>query len=225
MELAEELEDAYSLAYALCYCGAFVSETCGGDTNTVVERGLDVATEGGFSVWVAYGKVHQTSLRFADQRSDSALDALRESVTAIPQMGVHMNTPYYMSLLARAYRQAGRTEAGLQALEEAQASIDARGEVWWEAEIQRLRGEILLSRSAENAGDAAACFERALHISRSQEAKSLELRAAMSLARLWRRQGKGDEARRLLGECYAWFTEGFDTADLTEAKALLDEMN
>ena len=176
-------------------------------------------------MWVAYGKVHQTSLRFADQRSDSALDALHESVTAIPQMGVHMNTPYYMSLLARAYRQAGRTEAGLQALEEAQVSIDARGEVWWEAEIQRLRGEILLSQPAENAGDAEACFERALHISRSQEAKSLELRAAMSLARLWQRQGKGDQARRLLGECYAWFTEGFDTADLTEAKALLDEMS
>ncbi len=224
MELAEELEDAYSLAYALCYCGAFVSETCGGDTNTVVERGLDVATEGGFSVWVAYGKVHQTSLRFADQRSDSALDALRESVTAIPQMGVHMNTPYYMSLLARAYRQAGRTEAGLQALEEAQVSIDARGEVWWEAEIQRLGGEILLSQSRANAGDAEACFERALQISRRQEAKSLELRAAMSLARVWRDQGRIDEAHDLLAPVHGWFTEGFDTADLKEAEVLLAEL-
>ncbi len=112
-----------------------------------------------------------------------------------------------------------------QARRKLAAIFAARGERWWEAEIQRLRGEILLSQSGGNAGDAEACFERALQISRSQEAKSLELRAAMSLARLWRRQGKGDEARRLLGECYAWFTEGFDTADLTEAKALLDEMS
>jgi predicted ATPase len=171
------------------------------------------------------GKVQRASLRYKDQRSESALDELRDSVAAIPQMGVHTITSYYTSLLARAYQQAGKTEEGLQALDEAQVSIDARGEVWWEAEIQRLRGEILLSQSAENTGDAGACFERALHISRHQEAKSLELRAAMSLARLRRGQGKGDEARRLLGECYAWFTEGFDTADLTEAKALLDEMS
>ncbi len=82
----------------------------------------------------------------------------------------------------------------------------------------------MLSQSAENATDAELCFEHALDISRSQEAKSLELRAAMSLAQLWQRQGKGDEARRLLGECYAWFTEGFDTADLKEAKLLLDEL-
>jgi tetratricopeptide (TPR) repeat protein len=225
LELAEELGDRYSLAYALCFPGPIISETCAGDTDTIVERGLEVATAGGFPLWIAMGKVQRASLRHKDQRSEPALDELRESVAAIPQMGVHTITSYYSSLLARAYRRAGRNREGLQALDEAQASIDARGERWWEAEIQRLRGEILLSRSAENAGDAEACFERALHISRNQEAKSLELRAAMSLARLWRRQGKGDEARRLLGECYAWFTEGFDTADLTEAKALLDEMS
>ncbi len=129
-----------------------------------------------------------------------------------------------MTLLARAYQQADRTDEGLRVLQEAQVSIDARGERWWEAEIQRLRGELLLSQSGANAGDAEACFERALQISRRQEAKSLELRATMSLARLWRRQGKGDEVRRLLGECYTWFTEGFDTADLKEAKVLLDEL-
>ena len=175
-------------------------------------------------MWAALGTMHRASLRFEDQRSESALDELRDSVAAIPQMGVHINTPYNMTLLARAYRQAGRVEEGLQVLGEAQVSIDVRDERCWEAEIQRLKGEILLSQSAENAGDAEAFFKRALHISRNQEAKSLELRAAMSLARLWRQQGKWDEARRLLGECYAWFTEGFDTADLKEAKVLLDEL-
>jgi predicted ATPase len=224
IELAKELGDRFSLAYALCFPAAIVSETCGGDTNAIVERGLEVATEEGFSMWIAFGKVHRASLHYKDQRSESALDELRESVATIPQMGVHTITSYYSSLLASAYQRAGKNGEGLQALDEAQVSIDTRGERWWEAEIQRLKGEILLSQSAENAGDAEACFERALHISRNQEAKSLELRAAMSLARLWRQQGKGDEARRFLGECYAWFTEGFDTADLKEAKVLLDEL-
>ncbi len=224
VELAEELEDAYSLAYALCFAEANVSEFCGIDSSAAVERGLEVAVEGGFAMWVAFGKLHQTNLRFADQRSDSALDALRESIVAIPRMGIHVITPYLMTLLARAYRRAGRIDDGLEVLEDARASLDARAERWWEAEFERLRGEFLLSQSAENATDAELCFERALDISRSQEAKSLELRAAMSLARLWQQQGKGDEARRLLGECYTWFTEGFDTADLKEAKALLDEL-
>ena len=223
-ELAEELGDPFSLAYALCFPGAIVSETCGGDTNTIVERGLDVATEGGFSLWVAFGKVQQASMRFQDQRSDSALDELRESVVAIPQMGVNTITSYYMTLLVRAYQQAGRNADGLKVLDDAQASIDARGERWWEAEVRRLRGELLLASSAANVGDAEACFERALDISRKQEAKSLELRAAMSLARSWQRQGKQKDARQLLSDCHAWFTEGFDTQDLKDAKALLDEL-
>ena len=225
VELAEELDDPFSLTYALCFPGAIVSETCGSDTITVVERGLDVATKRGFSLWIAFGKVHQTSVRFADQRSDSALDELRESVAAIPQMGVQINMAYHNSLLARAYQQAGRIDEALQVLDDAQLSVDARGVRWWEAEIRRLRGELLLSQSAANANDAEACFEQALAISRNQEAKSLELRAAISLARLWQRQGKRDDAHQLLGDCYAWFSEGFHTVDLREAKALLDSLS
>ena len=222
--LAEELGDPVSLAYALCYTGAIVSEACGSDTNAIVERGLEVAIKGGFALWVAMGKVHRTRMRFLEQRSDSALDELRESVVAISRIGVHLHMPYFMSLLARAYRQAGRINEGLQLLDEAQMSIDARGEGWWEAEIRRLRGELLLSGSGVRTDEAQACFERALDIARDQEAKSLELRVAMSLARLGQRQGRADETRRLLGDCYAGFTEGFDTSDLKEAKALLDEL-
>jgi class 3 adenylate cyclase/predicted ATPase len=225
VELAEELNDPVSLAYALCFTGAIVSETCGGDTNAIVERGSEVATDGGFALWAALGTMHRAHLRFEDQRSESALDKLRESVVAISEIGVHINTPYNMTLLARAYQQAGRVEEGLQVLEEAQVSIDARGERCWEAEVQRLRGELLLSQSAENAGNAEVCFEHALDISCSQEAKSLELRATMNLARLWQQQGKGDDARERLRDCYAWFTEGFDTADLKDARALLEQMS
>ncbi len=102
------------------------------------------------------------------------------------------------------------------------AVFAAGGERCWEAEIQRLGGALSRSQLGANAVDAEDCFERALHTSRSQEAKSLELRAAMSLARSWQAQGKVDQARDLLAPIYAWFTEGFDTADLKRAKALLD---
>jgi len=99
-----------------------------------------------------------------------------------------------------------------------------RGERRWEAELYRLKGEILLARSAAHDAEAEACFRQALDIARHQEAKSWGLRAAMSLARLWQRQGKRAEARALLAPIYDWFTEGFDTADLREAKALLEEL-
>ena len=130
-----------------------------------------------------------------------------------------------MTLLAKAYQQVGRIDEGLQVLDDAQRSIDARGERWWEAEIRRLRGELLLSQSAATANDAEAFIEQALKISRSQEALSLELRAATSLARLWQQRNRHDDARRLLGDCYASFNEGFDTADLRDAKQLLESLS
>ncbi len=95
---------------------------------------------------------------------------------------------------------------------------------WWEAELCRLRGELLLQQTVEQPEEAEVCFQQALAVARRQQAKSLELRAAMSLARLWQRQGKRREAHQLLAEVYGWFTEGFDTADLQEAKALLDAL-
>ena len=165
------------------------------------------------------------SMRYRDRRSNAALDEFRESVVAIPRIGVHTNAQYYMSLLARAYQRAGRIDDGLAVLDDAQLSIEARGERWWAAEIQRLRGELLLSRSADNADQAEACFERALEISRNQEARSVELRAVTSLARLWQSRDKTAEARDLLAPVYAWFTEGFDTVDLKEAKALIDGLS
>ena len=115
-------------------------------------------------------------------------------------------------------------EEGLIALDEALAVVESTGERYWEVELHRLKGTLLLARSAEPQAEAEACFHQALDVARRQHAKSLELRAAMSLARLWQRQGKCDAAREVLDEVYGWFTEGFDTADLREAKALLDEL-
>ena len=116
----------------------------------------------------------------------------------------------------------GRPRKGCAVLAEALAVVDDNGERCWEAELYRLKGELLLARSAEQHAEAEACFHQALDIARRQQAKSWELRAAMSLSRLWQQQGKRAEARELLAPIYGWFTEGFDTADLQEAKALLD---
>jgi len=127
-------------------------------------------------------------------------------------------------MLAEAYGSTGQVEAGKCVLAEALTLVDTTEERWWEAELHRLKGELLLAQSTDNAAEAEACFHRALDIARHQQAKSLELRAATSLSRLWRRQGKRAEAYQLLAETYGWFTEGFDTADLKEAKALLDEL-
>jgi predicted ATPase len=129
-----------------------------------------------------------------------------------------------LGLLAEAYGKSGQAAEGLTILEEALALVEKTGQGVYEAELHRLQGEVLLIHAVEGGG-AEACFQQALTVARRQEAKSLELRAAMSLSQLWQEQGKRDEARELLAPVYGWFTEGFDTADLQEAKALLEELS
>jgi len=219
--LAEEYSDRFSLAYALCYVGTIVSNERGDDTEAALERGVGIATQDGYNLWILYGRALQASLACRKSDSDSALAELKSCIDAVAAIGVYLNTPYLMTLLARSYQHAGRIAQSLQTLDDAQQSIDARGERWWEAEVHRLRGEVLLSRSPEDARDAEACFQQALEIACAQGALSLELRAAMSLTRFHRRRN-GDGACELLKACYARFSEGFDTADLREAKQLLD---
>jgi predicted ATPase len=118
----------------------------------------------------------------------------------------------------------GEPERGLAALAEALTLVDTTGDRWYEPESHRLKGELLLQQNADNQADAESCFAQAITIAQKQSAKSLELRAATSLAKLWQQQGKRQEAHDLLAPVYHWFTEGFDTADLKDAKALLDEL-
>ena len=127
-------------------------------------------------------------------------------------------------MLADVCDHLGRTEDGLQALAEAHTLVAQYEERWWEAEVCRLRGVLLLRQPGASQAEAEAWLQQALDVARRQEAKSLELRAAMSLSRLWQQQGKQAEARALLTPVYGWFTEGFDTADLQEAKALMEEL-
>jgi predicted ATPase len=132
--------------------------------------------------------------------------------------------PSALAQLAEAYGQSGRVEEGLSLLAEARAAVEQTGARLWEAEVQRLTGELLLRQAVPDEEQAAACFQQALDVARRQQAKSLELRTAMSLARLWQQQGKRQKAHDLLAPVYHWFTEGFDTADLQEAKSLLDTL-
>ena len=151
---------------------------------------------------------------------------MQQGLAAYRATGAELYRPYYLALLAEGYGKGGQAEEGLRVLAEALAAVDSSGERCWEAELYRLKGELLLAHedTRQTWLEAEACFHQALEVARHQQAKSWELRAAMSLARLWQRQGKRAEARELLAPVYGWFTEGFDTADLQEAKALLDEL-
>ena len=132
--------------------------------------------------------------------------------------------PYWLALRAMACQKAGQPEEGLTLLAEALATAHTTGEGWWEAELDRLRGELLSQQAVGQPGEAATWLQQALAVAHRQEATALELRAAMSLARLWQQQGQHAEAYHLLAPIYGWFTEGFDTADLQEAKALLEAL-
>ena len=133
-----------------------------------------------------------------------------------------IHQPHWRGYLAEALARAGRVEEGLQALEEALEQVERTEERFNEAELHRLKGELLLQRGAPEA-EAEACFQKAIAVARGQEARSWGLRATLSLARLWQRQGKRQEAHAALAAIYGWFTEGFDTPDLQEARALLEE--
>ena len=157
-----------------------------------------------------------------------ASDAVSIFTSAIPVMrstGTTLYLPVWLSLLARAYGELGQFDEAWSHIGEAITAVETTKEKWYEAEVHRIAGEIALMSPEQDAAKAEACFERALAVARAQQAKSFELRAAMSMARLWRDQGKRDEARELLAPVYGWFTEGFDTLDLKQAKALLDELH
>jgi predicted ATPase len=150
---------------------------------------------------------------------------MHQGMAALRAMGVALLLSWGHTILAEAYGESGQAEEGLRLLAEALATAHQQGSLLWEPELYRVKGELLLRQSVPDAPEAESCFHQALDIARRQEAKSLELRAAMSLSRLWQQQGKRAEARTLLAPIYGWFTEGFDTADLREAKGLLDALS
>jgi len=184
-----------------------------------------LSTEQGFPQWAAMG----TSLRgwaLAMQGGgEEGIAQVRQGIAAWRATGAATFVPYFCTVLADVSDHLGHPEDGLQALAEAHTLVEQHGERWWEAEISRLQGVLLLRQTGTPQEEAEAWLQRALDVARRQEAKSLELRAAMSLSRLWQQQGKRQAAYDLLAPIYYWFTEGFDTADLQDARALLAELS
>src|SRR6516162_1125828 len=152
------------------------------------------------------------------------IEQCNQGLTAHRATGAENLRPNYLALLAEAHGTMRQPEAGLAVLTEALTLVDKTGERWYEPELYRLKGELLLQQTSDNATETENCFQQAITIAQSQQAKSWELRAATSLARLWQQQGKRQEAYDLLTLVYNWFTEGFDTADLKDAKVLLDAL-
>jgi predicted ATPase len=183
-----------------------------------------LATTQGFPQWTAMG----TSLRgwalTMQGQGEEGLALVRQGLTAYRATGAALWVPYLCTVLADVAAHLGHPDEGLRVLAEAHTLVEQQEERWWEADIHRLRGVVLLRQPGTPHAEAEACFQQACDVARDQEAKSLELRAAMSLARLWQQQGKRAEAYDLLAPVYGWFTEGFDTTDLQEAKALLEEL-
>jgi predicted ATPase len=157
-------------------------------------------------------------------KASDAVQMLSSGITAFRATGTASLMTAYLSYLARAHAELGQFDDAWRCIREAMTAVETTKEKWWEAEVYRTAGEIALKSPQLDAAKAEAYFQRALAVARQQQAKSWELRAAMSLARLWRDQGKREEARDLLAPVYGWFTEGFETLDLKEAKALLDEL-
>ncbi|MBI3303221.1 MAG: hypothetical protein HYZ72_14230, partial [Deltaproteobacteria bacterium] len=185
------------------------------------------------------GTILQGKAMVEQGQGEPGIAQIRQGLSVYQATGAELIQPYFLALLAEAYGKAGQAEEGLSALAEALAKVDKTKERREEAELYRLKGELSLkSRQVEDKSktsqdksgvqslesEAEECFRKAIEIARRQQAKSLELRAVMSLSRLWQSQGKKAEARRMLTEIYGWFTEGFDTADLQEARALLEAL-
>ena len=225
LALAQALSHPFSLAYVRCYA-AFVSQFRR-DVSAVhehAEAAVALATEQGFPQWAAIGtSVRGWALAMQGQREEGRAQVHRGNAV-FRAIGAALQVPYFCTLLAEVCDHLGHPEDGLQALAEAHTLVEQHEERYWEAEVRRLRGTLLLRQPGMPQAEAASWLQRALDVARRQEAKSLELRAAMSLSRLWQQQGKRAEAHDLLMPIYGWFTEGFDTADLQDAKTLLKEL-
>ena len=181
---------------------------------------MALCAEQGYALYLAAATILRGWAQAAQGQDEAGLAQLRRGLAAHQATGAVRTYP--SGLLAERYWKGGQAKEGLRLLAEALEVVDKNGEYWWAAELFRLKGELLLQQAVPDPSQAETCFRQGLDIARRQQAKSWELRVAISLNRLWQRQGKRAEAYELLAEVYGWFTEGFDTADLQEAKALLD---
>jgi predicted ATPase len=222
---AQQSENPSILAYVELFA-TMLMQYCRDVTATYgrAEALMALAMPQGFALRLAQGRILRGwALAMRGDAAEGVVE-IRQGLAASQGLGHRLFGPYFQALLAEACGQAGEPAVGLTVLAEASTLAATNGQRWWEAEIYRLQGELSLRLPSPDVHGAAACFQRALTVARGRQAKALELRAALSLSRLWQRQGQGAMARQLLAPIYGWFTEGFDTPDLREAKAFLEEL-
>jgi tetratricopeptide (TPR) repeat protein len=226
LALARQTEHAPSIAYAeymLAMLSQCLRETAA--THARADALMTFASAQGLIHRAGQGRILLGWAVAMEGDAAAGVHHIQQGLAVHQDMGIKMGQPYYLSLLAEAFCQAARPEAGLTVLAEALTLLATTEERWWEAEVSRLMGALQLQLPSPDVPQAEACFQKALDVARRQQAKALELRATMSLSRLWQRQGKREAAWQLLAEVYGWFTEGFATPDLQEAKALLEELS
>jgi predicted ATPase len=227
LALARRMTHHYTLAIALCHCALlhqFRREVQ--LTEQLSDALMALSTEQGFAYWPAVAVAMKGWVLAERGEGEASIAELCSAMATIRGIGTAAELPWYLALLAGAHGIVGQTAEGLDAIAEALALVASTNERFYEAEIYRVKGELLLKEGGlDSAAEAEASFRQALDVAQAQRAKSWELRAAMSLARLWAEQGERGKARDLLAPVYRWFTEGFDTADLQDAKALLDDLS
>jgi len=223
--LAQQSAHPLSLGFALCW--AAVIHQYRGEVLAAQERAeaaISLAAEKGLPFFRAFGSMLRGWALAHQGQAQEGIEQLRQGLMALHVSGIEIARLYFLALLAETYGTLGQPAAGLEVLADAQTRVDTTRDCWYAPEIYRLKGALLLQQSADNHAEAQTCFHSALDVARAQQAKSLELRAAVSLGRLWQHQSQHATADDLLAPIYGWFTEGFDTADLQEAKTLLEEL-
>jgi len=223
--LAKRLEHPLSLVFALYYSGVVHFER--GEIDRTRERAEEVvglAEKLGCPFWLELARALRGFARVESGEGEAGIAEMQQAGGELARIGSAIGAPQGLFWLAEGLRKVGRHDEALGALGLGVAQAEKRGQHYYDAELHRLRAEILLDTDGNSVEEAEALFGQALEIARRQEAQTFELRAATSLARLWQRQGKRDAARALLAPIYAWFTEGFETRDLKDAKTLLAEL-
>jgi predicted ATPase len=225
LAMARDVAHPYTLAVALFF-SALASQlrrdaqTTQGHTTELVA----LSTEYGFQMFLAFGIAWQGRTIAVQGQATEGVAQIRQGLAMLQATGTAVWRSCFLSLLAEVYKEAGQLEEGVATLNDGIAFVEGTGERFYEAELHRLKGELLWMQGEDEA-EVEGYYQHAIQVARRQSAKWLELRAVMSLSRLWWEQGRVDEARQMLAEIYGWFTEGFDTPDLQEAKALLEELS